>query len=557
MRRAARALLDDAPGVLVLAVAALVGAVLALAVLGPGYIAGTSAYWSNPVGDAQMTLTGYRYFVNEPWHWPLATTFQTNAPEGANIIYFDAIPLIALPAKLLRPWLAGSFHPYGLWHFAVFVLQGMTGARFGRALGARSLLGGLACAALSLSATVFTTRFYHADLAGQFLLLWALALYAEGTRATGARFARGWTACASCALLVHPYLLAMVGAVAAAAHLQSVRRDARTAAISAACATVALAILWRAMGYVFRAPTPAEADAFGQGSLNLLSVVLPYRSAVLGQWYDRVAIDATGLQWDAQGYLGVGGLLAVGVAVGTCRRSIMTLARRHKALAIVMAALLVYSVSPRVFFGRALLVTVPLLEHSSPVWKTFRGNGRFFWPIAYLVTIGAAVSIMRRFGRRGVVAIVAASMVQLFEARPNYVLASRSLAEPWERHADWAFWSRTLPKFRSVALYPSWYCWAEAPLPEHVARVEREIELLAASNGVSTNHARTGRVLTDCVRGTTSRKALGEDPIPAGELIVLFAPYYTDADAGRLARAGTCAKFTDGWACSSGQLSSR
>jgi hypothetical protein len=548
-----RMLLDDAPGAVVLAVAALVGAILALAVLGPGYVAGTSTYWSNPVGDASMTLTGYRYYVSEPWHWPLATTFLTNAPEGANIIYFDAIPLVALPAKLLHPWLPKSFHPYGLWHFGIFVMQGVMGARFARALGARSLLGGLACAVLGLSATVFTTRFYHADLGGQFLLLWALALYAEGARGhvTSGRFARGWIACASCALLVHPYLLAMVGAVAVAAHLHCLRRDARTVFVSAASSTLALAILWCSMGYVFRTPTTAEADAFGQGSLNLLSIVLPYRSAVLGQWFDRVSMDATGLQWDAQGYLGIGGLLAVGVAIATCGRSIVSLTRGHKALAVVTALLFLYSVSPHVFFGRALLASVPWLEHASPVWKTFRGNGRFFWPVSYLVTLGAAVLIMRRFRRRGVLAVTAASMLQLFDARPDYALASSSLAEPWERHADWAFWSRTLPQFHSVALYPSWYCWTEGPFPEHVSRAEREIELLAASSGLSTNHARTGRVLSDCARGTISRSTLGDQPIPAEGLIVLFAPFYTDADAARLARAGTCTKFDDGWACSS------
>jgi hypothetical protein len=193
---------------------------------------------------------------------------------------------------------------------------------------------------------------------------------------------------------------------------------------------------------------------------------------------------------------------------------------------------------------------VPSLERLPAVLTTFRGNGRFFWPVAYLVAVGVAVLVMHRFGRRGVLVVALASAFQLLDVEREYALAASCLANPWERHADEAFWSRTLPRFREVALYPSWYCWGDAPFPEHVSRAEREIELLAASNGLSTNHARTGRVLTDCGRGQAAVASLGVTTIPRGQLQVFFAPYYTASDVARLGGEAECTPFRDGWACS-------
>jgi len=82
-------LTNDAPTSWVLGASAVLGTFVAWRVFGVGYLLGTSDFWSWPAGDASMMLTGWEYYVHEPWHWPLAHTFGTNGAAGTNILYLD------------------------------------------------------------------------------------------------------------------------------------------------------------------------------------------------------------------------------------------------------------------------------------------------------------------------------------------------------------------------------------------------------------------------------------------------------------------------------------
>ena len=52
-------------------VAAVLGLVTFLIVYGVGHLFGTNAYWRLGLADERMALIGYRYFLYEPWHWPV------------------------------------------------------------------------------------------------------------------------------------------------------------------------------------------------------------------------------------------------------------------------------------------------------------------------------------------------------------------------------------------------------------------------------------------------------------------------------------------------------
>ena len=153
----------------VYATAAAIGLVTFLVVYGPGHLAGTSAYWDMPTSDERMYLIGYRYFLHEPWHWPLFTSYAVDAPYAKSLVFLDCIPLWALVNKLIAavipPWRAFSAQAYlGLWHGLVYALQPCLGVACLRALGHRSWRTAIVNALFVLAIPCWIFRYGHAAL---------------------------------------------------------------------------------------------------------------------------------------------------------------------------------------------------------------------------------------------------------------------------------------------------------------------------------------------------------------------------------------------------------
>ena len=398
--------------------------------------------------------------------------------------------------------------------------------------------------------SAFLLRFYHEDLNGQFILLWALLNYARSVPSTSTRsLIAGWVACLCASLLIQPYLTAMVVPVAGAAHVRLASQERVRALQSAACAVASLLVTWWAVGYVVPVPTDAEAADFGVTSMNLLSPLVPLHSALAPRATSMVAQDGTGFQWDGQNFLGVGVLALLLLAVTAGARTALALVRSHKALVGVLLALAAYALGQRWYVGKHVLVDLSFVDRLPNALRTFRATGRFFWTVGYAIAMGSLVVVARRFGRRGVAAAAVLAAVQLVDTSASRSVISGAMADPWEHYADWATWRAVLPAYQKLAMYPSWYCWGATDPGEPTLRAQREIEFLAAQNGLATNHARTGRVLTDCSLGHAEPSALGESGLAPDTLYVFLRPAYDDDAIARIGKE-RCSEFGGGWLCS-------
>ena len=548
--RAAQLLFDDAPLWLVLVLSAALGCGLAVHAFGVKYVLGTSTFWSFPTGDAVTMLTGWNYFSHEGWHFPLTVTLATNPPDGVNIVYMDSIPLVAILAKLVVSVSGARFHPYGLWHCALYGLQCVFGALLARRLQMRGLLGGIACATLCVTTSAFMLRFYHEGLNAHFLVLWALLNYVRSTSMTGQRsLALGWGANLFCALLIHPYLAMMCLAIAGAAHVRLASSDRRRAAVSAASSIAGMVIAWILAGYVFQKPNETEAAFFGLSSLNLMSPVIPFYSAVFGPWLPAAGIqDVTRFQWDGQNFLGFGVIVLVIASLTAGRRLVARLVRAHWCLCVVLLVLAVYAPGNRWAFGQHILFDIPLSDRVRTTLATFRGTGRFFWPVGYAIAIASATVVVRRFGRRGIIALTAAALFQLVDASASWPIVHAAFVSPEKRLLDWDRWDRAFDGHAVVASYPSYSC-LPAGTPARTFDEERELEFIAAAHGKHTNGSRTARAFTDCGKQAAEIESLTRDGLASGTLYVLFRPAFEAERAGRFGR-GQCADFGDGWVCS-------
>src|SRR5262245_5921532 len=190
-------------------VGAAVGAVIGLYALPFGFIRGNGVSWANPPADLNAYLIPFQYFIHDTWRFPVFDLPAMNYPEGGSVLFNDALPLGVLMSKVIHSVSGYVINPFGWWVFLAYVLQGALAVRVITACGVRSWGASIGAAALAICFIPFLWRAGHSALSGQFVILWALALYMENTRA------RRFTAIehfllSAVTILINPYLFVMV-----------------------------------------------------------------------------------------------------------------------------------------------------------------------------------------------------------------------------------------------------------------------------------------------------------------------------------------------------------
>ncbi len=382
--------------------AALLGAGIVLAIFGAGIVPPWRTGWmlSGQVGpDPVQYWLGWAFFREDPWRWPPGLNPRWGMELGSSIFYADAIPLLALPAKLIWPVLPLDQY-WGIWLLLCGALQAFFAALAVRRLGGGALAQVAAGALLVLSPMLINRMGGHFALAGQWLVLAGLWLWwAPLTR----RRAAGWVLLAAAAALVHSYILPMVLALWLADAWR--RRAWREAPFVLGAA---LSALWLAGFFVLRAGHGGA--GFGAMQMDLLAPFDPGFWGSLPPALGTAEHPETG-----SSYLGLGGIiLALCAALVPWRRGAWP-------LAAVLGAMLLFAVSHRVMLGGALLLEVPLPERLVGLAGALRASERFFWPLGYALMLLGVAGLVRRLGPRGAgLAVLALLALQALDLRPAY-----------------------------------------------------------------------------------------------------------------------------------------
>ena len=512
---------------------------------GPGHLFGTSAYWTMPINDERMNLVGYRYFLIEPWHWPIFASDRIDVPSVRSVAFLDCIPVWALCNKLVAtiipPWRSVSASAYlGLWHALAYGLQPCLGVACLRALGHRTWRDGILTALFFLAIPAWIFRYGHAALSAHWLELWALYLYLRTPPCAPLPRRLGFAMVAQLALasLVTPYHTVMSFGILCAALARTRSRRSIVVWFAACVATVVLA-MWLA-GY-FTRDSHGHQWGFEAESANLLTWLVPVRSGVLGdaRWIANVL--ATDQQWEGYAYLGLGylGLLALlAPHVATLRRVV----QRHAFLFGVAVAFGLLSLSNHIYFGSHEIVaySIPHFLHRFP--DQFRSPGRFVWipmyvAIVYLLHWGLA--------RVATSVLVIALAVQLLDARGDWALQRAQTSRPTTAYLDAASWRTLLHAHEAVAVYPVFPCVVDPERP-NLDLVSTELQMLASETAMPINGTYSVHPNHDCKHREARWPDLALEP---GTLYVLFPR--ADAIADRFSVLGaTCASFAFGRVCS-------
>lgn len=450
------------------------------------FLAGHGAFFEH--GDASQHVSGWIFFRQDSWHFPILKTAWLNYPEGTSIAFTDSIPLLALPLKLLSGILPEDFHYFGLWHAMSFLLQA-TGAVFLiRALGIRHLPGTILATAFALCWPALTFRFGHTALMSQGLLLFALGIYLRGCGGdrSSSRYCAQLVTLSAMALLIHPYFLAMIYPVL----LVYLTRQWRAGSIDmlhvtrwvAGSISLLLAIV-AAGGYFIGKGTAA--GGYGVFSLNLLA---PFCGGVLCAF-----TDATGGQLEGLNYFGAGLLFLLLVALFIEPKSLPSAIRRHRYLFLFLLLLTLFALSTHVYLGKWALVSIDLPRWLQGVFGIFRASGRFFWPVGYCVLFFVLAVLLRKRSLAVLVLLMLALTVQWLDTRgwrDGLMTQSRQPSR-----LDTAAWKAALNGVEYLQLYPTNGC-GKANNDTYVY-----YQYLAARAGVRINTGYTARQVADCTKG--------------------------------------------------------
>jgi hypothetical protein len=479
--------------------AATLGAIACLHVFGVAWLLGRGEFWTYPHGDAASAVIGYRYFVEDAWHWPLLKTTAIHGPVGQNVLFLDVIPAIALPAKLIHP-ITGTFNPYGAWFLACYVLQAVFAVRFARALGGNSLFAAVIASTFALTSQVFLLRFYHPDLCAQFCIFWAFGLYfTHSFDAPASRVFRAWTAQLAIGLLVHPYLFAMSAPIFFAAALRAKVATPKKRVAIVASVLASLTALALATGHLSGDVLHGRTGAFGWASHNLGSLVVPMpgRSNLCPHVPPRL-LEATGVQWDGFMFLGFGVLVLALIHVVRSHREILSAIRAHTPLAVVLLLMLAYAPSNRVFLFRWLLVEYDVPAFLQWPANQFRATGRFAWPFGFFLIVSVVPFTLKRFRFRFAAPLLCAcTLLELYDTGPSRSVARAETRRAWNQRLDWSAWRSAIQAHERVEQRPSYQC-LDRIVDSGVGLTSREVQYLAAESHRPINGVYAGRETYDC-----------------------------------------------------------
>lgn len=386
------------------------------------------------MGDWTTYIAAPNFLRGAPiWTFPVGEIPNYLAPIGTSLGQTDSFPVLTPLYRLLLAIFPGDLVQLvgPLLFVALVATFGVTRyfarGRIRTRYGGVNLPGEVAAIAIAMMLVAqpfFLTRMGHVALMHQWVIVLAIVLALselERDRITPLDWRPLAVVAAAGAL--EPYLLAMVIPIVIAPMIRPSPRGSyvswlRGLALRVLGCGVVAVVVSVVLGYVVIGASTENAG-FGLYPSNVMFLVDPDNwSRLLGDLPTRGSAEGNG-------YVGLAMLCVIALA------GVIAVRRRGQAgpsagrlwpVMLVCVLLAVFALLPIVWLGNstALLDARPLLNQVDALTGTLRTNGRFVWPLIWLVGLSVVGVLIRRLPINAVAAIAIAGLaLQVVETAPS------------------------------------------------------------------------------------------------------------------------------------------
>lgn len=370
--------------------------------------------------DITQHQTGWMFYRNSPWTFPLCRALYLGYPEGTSVSYTDSIPIAALFFKLISPLLPETFQYFGLYTCFSFMMQGLFGAALLYLL-TKNRFYAAAGSTFFITASCFLERcFRHTALSSHWLVLAALALYFRRKNSKSLqKISFFWLLLLCAALGIHPYLFAMCFAVYTVSAAESFFTNGRRLKVFTEflCFTAVCILFGFVLGLFGTEVSPET--GFGQYSLNLNALFNPY-SGYHKRWSAFLSPrDIFPGQKDGMYYLGLPLLLVLGITIVfhclTGLASIRETLHRYPGLCLLAFGCTIFALSNLITLDNIIILRIRLPEGLIRLFNYFRASARFFFIPYYCLITAALTGLFRLCREKTRTAVLCCTVLMIFQ----------------------------------------------------------------------------------------------------------------------------------------------
>lgn len=401
---------------IMLVISAMIGAVIFLLIYGIKIIDVTYDDWlANGSGDMAAHYLGWLYYRDTPWQFPIGLLDGMTYPYKFSVLYMDSIPIVALICKIFSPILPSTFQYFGLYGLFTFMLQAIISCALVYKFTRNSRASVIGSVFFIISSTMLQRMFHHSALAFHPIILLSILCYFSKEKIIAKkRDILYWTLLLVLSCSVHAYFIPIVFAFIAAFYLSEIiSKKWYIGFIKLIFPTVITVLVMYIWGYFYGSNDLSEGGLGSYNSnLNVLfnNLGTSYIASLMGE------TATTGI-WETYAYLGAG-IFILGVIVLydiVLNKRYTKLKKKYVPTLILIVVFLIVSTIPTVRIGKYTVFEFTFPNLIIRLLSIFRVNGRFMWPVIYLIMLSVIVYVIQNYRNKGILLLLICLFIQILD----------------------------------------------------------------------------------------------------------------------------------------------
>lgn len=395
---------------------------LSLLFIGSENLLFNNIQWLFSGSDISGHQTGWNFFKNDEWRFPLGRNPNYGNEIGNSIVYSDSIPILALTFKLFNFLLPNNFQYFGFWFFICFFFQGFLSNLLIQKYTGNKIYSFLGSIFFIVYPILIYRMGFHPALFGQWTLIITVYLMLEKDKVNE----KHWIFLILITALIHFYFtiinLIIYNFFKIYSFIISNEIKAKKYFKDIFICHLFLITLMYCVGYFEVRFVDTLALGFGVYKLNILSFVDSFNdnNGVSWSWFLPNISLTNGEEVEGFNYIGLGVLLLLIISVVF---TIIDKKQReylkfflNKKVVIALFLIFLLSLSNKISFGSTEIITIPLYDIFYGLLSTVRSSGRLFWLISYFFLFVSIFFLYKKFGKdKSILFLLILLLIQLFD----------------------------------------------------------------------------------------------------------------------------------------------